>query len=423
MGMDKRKEKKIMERRKKLTAMTEKRLAEKNKKASDKPSQPTEKTTAADKRNDINKFRKKRSRQKFVFRLAVFVLIGLTILFVVINWGKIIEPLKDAALDVGTGGFPVELPGSAGYVLDELGENFYLLTDTYIYTYNNEGALITDIQHGFQNPVADSNDKRIVVYDKNGKEMNFYSRTELVYTNTMDDSIVFSEIGNDERCAVVTTSTRYSNLLYVFNGEGKQIFRWASPDYKIMQVCFSDDDKSIFVTALGSQGGDLRLYLYRFDLDNAESEIWRVFVGSDISYEMKYSDDSIFIVTGDSCAVYNSETGEQLTTGGFARSISDIPQWDKLHTIVFSDDGSSGDVLSVYGKDLSAPNELYIDKLTSVCEDNGICYVLSGAMLSSYNSSLQPLKTYELDDVYSDVIVMNGYAYLLGYNEVQRIAL
>ena len=91
--------------------------------------------------------------------------------------------------------------------------------------------------------------------------------------------------------------------------------------------------------------------------------------------------------------------------------------------MVFNDSGSSGDVLAVYDKDISAPAELYIDKLTNICEDNGICYVLSGNKLSSYNSKLQPLKEYELDDVYSDVVVMNGYAYLLGYNEVQRIAL
>lgn len=401
-------------------------MDKKNEKLSEKRmNRPADKsgTKSADKRNDINKFRKKRARQKWIFRIAVLVLFVLIVLLIALNWSKIIAPLKDAALDVGEGGFPVELPGSAGYVLDELGDSFYLLTDTYIYTYNNEGAQITDIQHGFQNPVADSNDKRIVVYDRNGKEMNFYSRTEMVYTNTLEDSIVFAEIGNNERCAVVTTSTRYSNYLYVFNAEGKQIFRWASPDYKIMQVCFSENDESIFVTALGSSSGDLCLYLYRFDLDNAESEIWRTAAGSDISYDLQYCSDGIFVTTGSGCALYNEDTGEQLAAGTFARSISDIPEWDELRTVVFEDQGSSGDVLTVYKSDLAAPAELYIDKLTAVCEYGGICYVLSGSSLSSYNDKLQPLKEYELDDIYSDVIVMNGYAYLLGYNEVQRIAL
>ena len=407
---------------KKNTDINENKNEEKNVRRTDRPAAKKH-GSSVDKRNDINKFRRKRARQKWIFRIAVLVLVVLTILLIALNWGKIIAPLKDAALDVGEGGFPVELPGSAGYVLDELGDSFYLLTDTYVYTYNNEGALITDIQHGFQDPVADSNDKRIVVYDRNGKEMNFYSRTEMVYSNTLEDSIVFASIGSGERCAVVTTSTRYSNYLYVFNAEGKQIFRWASPDYKIMQVCFSEDDESIFVTALGSQGGDLSQYLYRFDLDNAESEIWRIYAGDDISYDIELHSDGIFLISGSGCALYDPETGEQLAAGGFARSISGIPDGDDLRTVVFADSGSSGDMLAVYKSDLASPSELYIEKLTSVCEDKGICYVLSGNRLSSYNDKLQPLKEYELDDVYSDVIVMNGYAYLLGYNEVQRIAL
>lgn len=374
-------------------------------------------------RNNINSFRKKRARRKFIFRLAVVVLFVLVVVLIVINWSKIISPLKDAALDVGEGGFPVELPGSAGYTLEGLGDNFYLLTDTYIYTYNNEGALITDIQHGFQNPVSDSNNKRIVVYDKNGKEFDLYSRSHLVYEKALEDSIVFASIGNDDRCAVVTTSTRYSNYLYVFNGEGEQIFRWASPDYKIMQVEFSDDDKSIFVTALGSKGGDLQLYLIRFDLDNAESHIWQSYVGADISYSIDYCSDGIYVVTDGGCTLFDSVTGANTAISAFNKTVSMLPNNDQLRTVVFRDPASSGDVISVYGSGLENSAVLYVDNLTDVYEADGRCYVLSGSQLFCYNSSLEPVKTYELDDVYSDVIVMNGYAYLLGYNVVQRTAL
>ena len=374
-------------------------------------------------RNNINQFRKKRARRKLIFRLALIVLAVLVVILIAINWGSIIAPFKDAALDVGEGGFPVELPGSAGYTLDELGENFYLLTDTYIYTYNSEGAKITDVQHGFQNPVSRSNAKRVVVYDKNGKEFKLYSRTGEIFSGGVEDSIVFASIGNDERTAVVTTSTRYSNYLYVFNGEGKQIFRWASPDYKIMQVEFSDNDKSIYVTALGAQSGDLQLYLIRFDLDNAESHIWQTYIGSDISYELSCDSKSVYAITGGGCTRLDIETGELIATGVFSNTIHDIPRQDGAVCIVFSDPTSSGDVLTVYDDMFTDPKTLYIDKLTRACTDSGKYYVLSGSQLRSYDGALQEIKIYELDDVYSDMIIMNGYAYLLGYNEVQRIAL
>lgn len=374
-------------------------------------------------RNNINKFRKKHARKKHIFRLSVLLLIVLIAILVVMNWNKLISPFRDAALDVGEGGFPVVLPGSAGYVLDELGDNFFLLTDTYVYTYNGEGALISDIQHGFQNPVSAANDTRIVVYDKNGKAFKFFSRMGEEYSAEVEDSIVFAEIGSDRRCAVVTTSSRYSNYLYVFNEEGRQIFRWASPDYKIMQAEFSEDDESIYVTALGSGGGDLQLYLIRFDLDNAESHIWQSYVGADISYSVRSCPDGIFVVTGTGCALFDKATGETIAESGFGKTITDLPEYSELRTVVFRDPASSGDVLSVYGDGLEESDELYIDNLTKVCEENGVYYILSGAQILSYDSRLRPLKTYELDDVYSDMIVMNGYAYLLGYNVVQRTSL
>ena len=119
-----------------------------------------------DKRNDINEFRKRRRLRKARLNIAVLVLFGLIGLFIALNWNNIIAPLKDAALDVGKGGFPVDLPGSTDYILDELGDNFCLLTDTYFYTYNSEGAMINSTQHGLQSPALSSNSRRALIYDR-----------------------------------------------------------------------------------------------------------------------------------------------------------------------------------------------------------------------------------------------------------------
>ncbi len=74
-------------------------------------------------RKDINSFRKK-NRRHFGFGAAVLILIVVIIIILAANWEKLLAPFKDAALDVGKGGFPVVLPGSTEYVLGELGDNF-----------------------------------------------------------------------------------------------------------------------------------------------------------------------------------------------------------------------------------------------------------------------------------------------------------
>lgn len=376
-----------------------------------------------DDRNDINKFRKKTKRRSLYLKLGVALLVVLVVILIAANWDRLISPFKDAALEVGSGGFPVALPGSTEYVMDELGENFYLMTDTYLYTYNSDGANIASIQHGFQNPVSDSNSRRVMIYDRNGKGFKFYSRAAEVYSNVLDDTIVFGSIGSGERCAVVTTSSRYSNYLYVFNGEGRQIFRWASPENKIMQVCFSEGDGSIFVSVIGEKGGELRLSVMRFDLDNAESAIWTTETGSSVTYSLQYTPEGIYVVTEDGALLLDSESGEIKARNSFTKSVYGIPETDGLRAVIFNDSGFNGETVVAYNEELTAEFSLTPDRITAFDVSGGRLYLLTGNRLKVYDSSLMGIKEYELDDVYADLIVIGSDAYLLGYNSVQRQAL
>lgn len=376
-----------------------------------------------DDRNDINKFRKKTKRRSLYLKLGVALLVVLVVILIAANWDRLISPFKDAALEVGSGGFPVALPGSTEYVMDELGENFYLMTDTYLYTYNSDGANIASIQHGFQNPVSDSNSRRVMIYDRNGKGFKFYSRAAEVYSNVLDDTIVFGSIGSGERCAVVTTSSRYSNYLYVFNGEGRQIFRWASPENKIMQVCFSEGDGSIFVSVIGEKGGELRLSVMRFDLDNAESAIWTTETGSSVTYSLQCTPEGIYVVTEDGALLLDSENGEIKARNSFTKSVYGIPETDGLRAVIFNDSGFNGETVVAYNEELTAEFSLTPDRITAFDVSGGRLYLLTGNRLKVYDSSLMGIKEYELDDVYADLIVIGSDAYLLGYNSVQRQAL
>lgn len=376
-----------------------------------------------DERNDMNKFRNKRRRKSFAVRGIVFLVVLVAVILIAANWRKIIEPFKDVALNPGDGGFPVSLPGSTQYVMGEMGENFYLLTDTYLYTYNAVGAELSGIQHGFQNPASDSNMRRTMVYDKNGTEFKVFSRTAEIFSNVTEDTIVFGKVGNVERSAVVTTSSRYSNYLYIFNGEGKQIFRWASPDEKIMQVCFGPNDNSVFVAVAGERDGDLQTSVLRFDFTNSESESWRTFLGNDISFSLERCGDGIYVVTGGGAFLLNEQTGETAAQTAFTRQVVGISETDGLRVVLFRDSGSNGEIAVAYSETLAAAAAIKPDAVTAFDVCNGNLYILSGSKLYAYNSMLECTKTHDLGDEYSDVKIMNNSAYLLGYNSVQQIAL
>lgn len=374
-------------------------------------------------RNDINKYRASKKRNKFALKTLVFLLIVLIFVLAAANWKTLFAPFKNIGLKLGEGGFPVTLPGSAGYVLGELGENFYLLTDTYLYTYNGAGAEITGIQHSFQNPACTSNSKRVMVYDKNGKDFKTFSRSSEMYAGTVDDSIVFARMGNNERSAVVTTSSRYSNLLYIFNSEGKWIFRWASPNEKIMQVCFGSGDNSFYVSVVGEKNGELQVSVLRFDISNTKSEVWRTFIGNDISYSLERCGDGIYAVTSSGAFLLNEQTGEISARNTFSRPVWGISETDGIRAVFFRDSGSNGEIAAVYNEKLEAAASVSPNDVKAFDVNGGRLYILGGSTLTSYDSSLKIIKTYDMDDEYSDVKIINGCAYLLGYNTVWRVEL
>ena len=382
-----------------------------------------QKVEKRDERNDINKYREKKKRNKVKTRGLIFLLIAVVAVLVMVNWKTIISPFKDIGLNLGEGGFPVSLPGSTRYVLGEMGENFYLLTDTYLYTYNNEGAQIAEIQHGFQSPASSSGGKRMLVYDKNGNVFKMYSRSQEIFTGNVDDSIVFGKMGEDERCAVVTTSTRYSNYLYVFNSEGTQIFRWASPEDKIMCICFGDGDRSIYASVVSEHGGELTSSIIRFDISNSESEVWRTSIGNRITYSLEYCDDGIYAVTADGAFLLDEKTGEINARNTFTREIFGIPETDKIRTVIFRDPASNGETAVVYNGKFEPTASASINNVTAFDVSGRMLYVLDGNKLRSYNSALEGISVYELDDEYSDFKIIGNYAYLLGYNTVCRVEL
>ena len=373
-----------------------------------------------DERDDINKYREKTKRRKTLIKLIVFAVIAAAVLIIVINWRAILAPFKDIGRKNGEGGFPVDLAGSANYVMGELGENFYLLTDTYLYTYNGNGAELADKQHGLQNPYCASNDRRALVYSKNGKDIKVYSKNDEVFAKSFDDSIVFAVMGTDDRCAVVTTSTRYFNYLYVLNSEGKQIFRWASPDEKIMQVCFGDSDKFVYVSAVGERDGTLSSYVMKFDVSGGESELWRTSVGHNVSYSLEKCPDGVYTVTAEGAFLIDDGSGDIKASNVYTKEVSGIPETDGIRVTFFRDAVSNGEIADVYNDDLTPAAALSLEDMSAFDVNNGRLYILRKNRLTVYDTGFQAIAVYDLDDEYSDMKIIGKYAYLLGYDKVER---
>ena len=372
-------------------------------------------------KGDLTKYSKKKASRKRAFRGALFLLVILSVVLIVINWGKITAPLKDAALNLDEGGFPIQLAGSPDYELQCMGDNLCLLTDMYISAYTLDGARISETQHGLQNPALLTNSKRALLYDVSGKELGLYSRTGNLYKKTLDDTIVFCSLSSDERCAVVTTSARYVNTLYVFNGEGNQVFMYNSPLEKLMQAEFSDDGTELYVSTVSAKNGELSLKIVRFDLKNDESSVWEKYIGSSLTYSLEYCGDGLYVVTESGAMLLDTESGEVLKSTEYGKTVTEILSTEKLRMTVFDDSASNGSVLVLYDGELNASASAVVLGALDIAAYGDKVYVLTATEVIEYDSSLSAVNTTEISGVYSQLAVRGAGTFLLGYNAIEKL--
>ena len=97
------------------------------------------------KTSDLTAYRKKRKQKQFYKKLVIASAALIVIVVIAANFSSIIEPLRGIASRIETKtsedvGFPIKLPGSASYSFDSFGDNFLLLTDTYLYIFGINGG-------------------------------------------------------------------------------------------------------------------------------------------------------------------------------------------------------------------------------------------------------------------------------------------
>ena len=88
--------------------------------------------------------------------------------------------------------------------------------------------------------------------------------------------------------------------------------------------------------------------------------------------------------------------------------------------LVFNDSASNAFAAVAYNELLEAQYTLGVESASAYAVSANALYVLSGNTLRAYDDKLELTKEYVLDDVYSDMMIEGGSAYLLGYNTVQK---
>ncbi|MDR0197095.1 MAG: DUF5711 family protein [Oscillospiraceae bacterium] len=388
------------------------------------------------KSNDITAYRRKKKREGFLLRLLPAGIVAVGIALIIINAETVFAPLEGIAKNFferkpsGEAGFPVNLPGSAGYYFNGYDGGFMLLTDTYVYMYAENGARNNALQHGYANPRACVGDKRILIYDRNGRQFSLYGKNGRVYENGGDDRIVYAELGESNCAAVVFRGTVYASVLEVYDGKGRWKYRRRFVHEHVMRVAFTGGDKELIVASIGFDSGDNTACVRKFDTSSEnEDGIWKtVLPPNELPFAIYCGAENIFVLCDTAIFTLDAKSGAIKSDYVYDGTLTDYSFTDKNAALLVSDysagakrlivlDGNGG-FLSL--KDVgnnSAQVEIY-DRAGSE-----MIYVLESDRIFEYDKALNLMSEYNFGDEYSKFIKAKENFYLLGYDTVEMRAL
>lgn len=384
----------------------------------------TKKSTTA-KTVNLTEYRKKKRNTKRTLKLIAVGAVVAAFAYVWVNADTIFEPLRGIASQIETKtssdiGFPISLPGSAGYSFERFGNNFSLLTDTYLYTYETSGAQIYALRHGYGNPVQITSDRRILLYDKSAYSFGLYNKTSLIYEKTLEDKILYGALGENDMAAIVTGSSRYSNILYVYDSGGNWKYTRKFADENIFCTAFPENGDYIYAATIGVDSGEIVTNIYKFSLKNTDGYEWKYsFKTNSLPFGMYADSGTVTTLCDNRVISLNTSDGSLIGEYTYNGTLRDFVISGKTTAIYYNEMSSNKNILVSLNEKMEATASIQLSSNAQQLLLDGNLYVLDGTSINCYDAqTLESLETVQMNSDYSSFVKIDNELFLLGYDVV-----
>ena len=184
-------------------------------------------------------------------------------------------------------------------------------TDTCV-VYSFGGAKLNSVQSGYARPALAAGKSRFVLYNRSGNELRVESRTQNLYTKTLDSSIYLCAVADAGQVAVATDDTDSVAKLTVYSSAMEQVLSWnlTSAEGTPLRMAFSPDSRRIAVAAVTANGGQLTTNLYVLAL--AQGDPVQLGTATSVPQWLGWlSGDSVLAFYEDRAVLYGANGGEK----------------------------------------------------------------------------------------------------------------
>ena len=389
---------------------------------------------------DVSMLREKRKKKKlmsFLKKFGIFLAIAAAVLIIVLTkgiWYPKMEgiltkiPVPENSSELAEGNFPISIEGGASYLLVPMDDCLAVADDSHFFVYNEDGKMMLSEQHTFSNPIVTAGGKKTLLYDLGGKSFSLYSKYKNIYNKSTDEPILIARLGANDTAAVVTKNDKYPSMLMVYDANGKNIFNYRSVS-RIIDVTFNSDCSGCYITTIGVSGGLIisQILYYRFDrIDYDETgspvPVWETNSVETLALSVRQFGDDNIILFGDTMCAYYDLNGNFVKSYDYKRRLVGYSSDGTTAAMVFRNDERRSSVLTIIDCITGTITEKNLGyEILNVQVSGNTVYMQSRNGIESCTADGVNLSSVALDTDYDSFCRMDGYIYLLGYDEINRI--
>lgn len=195
------------------------------------------------------------------------------------------------------------LPMTGGFV--ELGGDSCVV-------YSRTGTRLNSIQSGYGRPALAAGKTRFVLYNRSGNELRVESRTQNLYSKTLENSIYLCAMSDTGTLAVATDSADSTARLTVYTPTMSEQLHWdmTSAQGTPVRMAFAADSRRLAVAAVTSSAGQLQANLFVLSL--AQGDPVQLSSGDSVPQWLGWlNNDTVLAVYEDCAVVYGADGGER----------------------------------------------------------------------------------------------------------------
>ena len=321
--------------------------------------------------------------------------------------------------ELAEGNFPIEIMGGSEYQFEITNKAGYLLNDSYVYIYNQNGGLSERRQHGYINAVMKASDGMALIYESGGYNLRAETYKKTVFTKKMDNIIIFGRM-SDEYIAVVTASDKYASVLTVYDRKGNFVYKRECVE-RIIDVSFTDDGKGCLLSFINARDGALTNITEKIHFDKSDP-LWISEPAETFCIDSFPLESGGAIVLGEEECAYYDSYGKIINSSVYEGTFGGGAVEEGHTAIITNDEQRRKYTLTLIQNESSEPVIINSEEvLKDVAIYDGCAYIMTSKNIMAYDFTGQLRSTVEISDAYSSFRRSDNYMFLLGYDKIDRI--